>query len=62
MASRLRIRITTALAAGTAAGASSQVAVEVDAYSGSADPDRTGLALLRDAIARGRRVHLSYYV
>ncbi|MFI0409042.1 helix-turn-helix transcriptional regulator [Actinomadura sp. 3N508] len=49
-------------AAGAAAAVSSQVSVEVDAYSGSSDPERTGLALLRDAIARGRRVHLTYYV
>lgn len=52
-------------AAGAAAAAvSSQVSVEVDAWSGSADadPERTGLALLREAIAAGRRVHLTYYV
>lgn len=46
-------------AAGAAAAPSSQVAVEVDAWAGSG---RTAAALLRDAIAARRRVHLSYYV
>ncbi|MFD0690354.1 helix-turn-helix transcriptional regulator [Actinomadura fibrosa] len=51
-------------AAGAAAAVSSKVAVEVDAHTGSAGPggDRTVLGALRDAIAAGRRVHLTYYV
>ncbi|MFI0480013.1 helix-turn-helix transcriptional regulator [Actinomadura sp. 9N215] len=50
-------------AAGAAASVSSQVSVEVNAWGGgSADPERTGLGMLRDALARGRRVHLTYYV
>ncbi|WP_242895106.1 helix-turn-helix transcriptional regulator [Actinomadura litoris] len=50
-------------AAGAAAAVSSQVAVEVDAH-GAAAPDGAGTLLgrLRDAIAAGRRVHLTYYV
>lgn len=50
-------------AAGAAAAAvSSQVSVEVDAWSRSSDPDRTAVELLREALAAGRRVHLTYYV
>ncbi|XRQ15535.1 helix-turn-helix transcriptional regulator [Actinomadura welshii] len=48
-------------AAGAAAAVAGQVAVEVDAYGGS-DPASSALAALRDAIARARRVHLTYYV
>ncbi len=44
-------------AAGTAAGPSSQVAVEMDHIAA-----RATMAALRDAIDRNRRVHLSYYV
>ncbi|MBX6768290.1 MAG: WYL domain-containing protein [Actinomadura rubrobrunea] len=47
-------------AAGAAAAPASKVAVEVAAGGG---PDAGGhLGRLRDAIARGRRVHLAYYV
>ncbi|MFC4049645.1 helix-turn-helix transcriptional regulator [Actinomadura syzygii] len=50
-------------AAGAAAAAvSSQVSVEVDVWGRSPDPDRTAVELLREAIAAGRRVHLTYYV
>ncbi|WP_083980418.1 helix-turn-helix transcriptional regulator [Actinomadura chibensis] len=50
-------------AAGAAAAAvSSQVSVEVDAWGRSPDPDRSAVELLREAIAAGRRVHLTYYV
>ncbi|RFS83948.1 WYL domain-containing protein [Actinomadura spongiicola] len=49
-------------AAGTAAAVSSKVAVEVDVHPGSTDPEGGGVGLLREAIARGRRVHLTYYV
>ncbi|WP_308210136.1 WYL domain-containing protein [Actinomadura madurae] len=38
-------------AAGAAAAVSSQVAVEVDTYGGTADPARTAVGVLRDAIA-----------
>ena len=44
-------------AAGEAAGPSAQVAVQVDKIAQQAVLDQ-----LRDALARGRRVHLSYYV
>jgi len=44
-------------AAGAAGAASAQVAVQVDDYGAGAAATR-----LRDAIDRGRRVHLSYYV
>ncbi len=44
-------------AAGGAAAASAQVAVQVDDHAG-----RDVLARARDALARGRRIHLSYYV
>jgi proteasome accessory factor C len=44
-------------AAGEAAAASSQVSVQVDDYPGTAVLDQ-----VKDALARGRRVHLSYYV
>jgi predicted DNA-binding transcriptional regulator YafY len=44
-------------AAGAAGAASAQVAVQVDDYGAGAAADR-----LRDAIDRGQRVHLSYYV
>ncbi|RKS73405.1 proteasome accessory factor C [Actinomadura pelletieri DSM 43383] len=47
-------------AAGAAAAVSSQVAVQVDLRPESADPE--GVGLLREAIARRRRVHLTYYV
>ncbi|GAA4103416.1 helix-turn-helix transcriptional regulator [Actinomadura miaoliensis] len=48
-------------AAGAAAAPASKVAVEVAAGGGA--PDARGhLGRLRDAIARGRRVHLAYYV
>ncbi|WP_051712382.1 helix-turn-helix transcriptional regulator [Spirillospora albida] len=50
-------------AAGAAAAPSSQVAVEVDAWAGAGRAGGPGAgALLREAIAAGRRVHLSYYV
>jgi proteasome accessory factor C len=48
-------------AAGAAAQPSSKVAVEVDTGGGALDA-RGHLGRLRDAIARGRRVHLTYYV
>jgi proteasome accessory factor C len=44
-------------AAGEAAAASAQVTVQVDDYTGTAVLDE-----VKDALARGRRVHLSYYV
>jgi predicted DNA-binding transcriptional regulator YafY len=44
-------------AAGEAAAASAQVTVQVDDYAGTAVLDQ-----VKDALARGRRVHLSYYV
>jgi proteasome accessory factor C len=44
-------------AAGEAAAASAQVTVQVDDYAGA-----DVLAQVQDAVARGRRVHLSYYV
>lgn len=44
-------------AAGEAAAASAQVTVQVDDYPGTAALDQ-----VKDALARGRRVHLSYYV
>jgi proteasome accessory factor C len=44
-------------AAGGAAAPSAQVAVQVDDHAG-----RDVLARARDALARGRRIHLSYYV
>ncbi|HEY8480861.1 MAG TPA: WYL domain-containing protein [Spirillospora sp.] len=52
-------------AAGAAASVAGQVAVEVDARvgaGGAGDAEGTAVARLRDAIARGRRVHLTYYV
>ncbi|GLZ16359.1 protein pafC [Actinomadura sp. NBRC 104425] len=56
--SRLIAKLETA--AGVAAAPASKVAVEVEA-GGAADASGH-LASLRDAIARGRRVHLAYYV
>src|SRR5499427_8571020 len=44
-------------AAGEAGAASAQVAVEVDQHA-----ERSVLAQVRDALDRGRRLHLSYYV
>ncbi|TDB95024.1 WYL domain-containing protein [Actinomadura sp. 7K534] len=58
--SRLIAKLETA--AGAAASVAGQVAVEVDARGGSADPGGVVLGRLRDAIAGGRRVHLTYYV
>jgi proteasome accessory factor C len=45
-------------AAGTAGAVSAQVAVQLDDRGGS----RSAAARMRDAIDRGRRLHLSYYV
>jgi predicted DNA-binding transcriptional regulator YafY len=49
-------------AAGSAAGPSSQVAVQVDEATGRSAAAQSAAAQVADALTRGKRLHISYYV